>query len=123
MPDRVSLRRERAFAALFESFYSGRSGPIAVFRLYQPGPRCTGSGETPVVGTERGVLVGRDGPRKENRAQTDDPGGNFGRGGEGKTVSQEGAVLVNGEVCTMRGKKIRPGDRVELAGEIALIVE
>lgn len=44
-------------------------------------------------------------------------------GGEAKTVIQEGAVLVNGEVCTMRGKKIRPGDRVELAGEIALIVE
>lgn len=44
-------------------------------------------------------------------------------GGEAKTVIQEGAVLVNGEVCTMRGKKIHPGDRVELAGEIALIVE
>lgn len=44
-------------------------------------------------------------------------------GGEAKLVIQEGDVTVNGEVCTMRGKKIRPGDRVELGGEIALIVE
>ena len=44
-------------------------------------------------------------------------------GGEAKLAIQEGDVLVNGEVCTMRGKKIRPGDRVELGGEIALIVE
>lgn len=44
-------------------------------------------------------------------------------GGEAKISIQEGTVLVNGEVCTMRGKKIRPGDRVELAGELALMVE
>ena len=44
-------------------------------------------------------------------------------GGMAKTEIQEGNVFVNGEVCTMRGKKIRPGDRVELGGEIALIVE
>ena len=29
-------------------------------------------------------------------------------GGEAKLVIQEGDVTVNGEVCTMRGKKIRP---------------
>ena len=33
-------------------------------------------------------------------------------GGEAKAAVQEGLVSVNGEVCTMRGKKIRPGDRV-----------
>ena len=33
-------------------------------------------------------------------------------GGEAKTVIAEGLVTVNGEVCTMRGKKIRAGDRV-----------
>ena len=44
-------------------------------------------------------------------------------GGEAKMAIQDGDVTVNGEVCTMRGKKIRPGDRVELGGEIALIVE
>ena len=33
-------------------------------------------------------------------------------GGEAKLMVQEGQVLVNGEVCTMRGKKIRPGDDV-----------
>lgn len=38
-------------------------------------------------------------------------------GGEAKIMIQEGEVLVNGEVCTMRGKKIRPGDVVEYAGQ------
>ena len=33
-----------------------------------------------------------------------------------KTFIQEGDVLVNGEVCTMRGKKLRPGDVVSFAG-------
>ena len=32
-------------------------------------------------------------------------------GGMAKTVIQEGDVLVNGEVCTMRGKKLYPGDK------------
>ena len=39
-----------------------------------------------------------------------------GTGGESKYVISEGMVKVNGEVCTMRGKKIYPGDRVEFAG-------
>ena len=34
-------------------------------------------------------------------------------GGEAKVMVQEGLVTVNGEVCTMRGRKIRPGDTVE----------
>lgn len=34
-------------------------------------------------------------------------------GGEAKTVITEGMVSVNGEVCTMRGKKIHPGDVVK----------
>ena len=38
-------------------------------------------------------------------------------GGEAKEVIQDGQVKVNGEVCTMRGKKCRPGDIVEFAGE------
>lgn len=43
-------------------------------------------------------------------------------GGEAKLLIQEGQVRVNGEICTMRGKKIRPGDRVEL-GKTTLLVE
>ena len=35
-------------------------------------------------------------------------------GGEAKLSVQEGYVLVNGEVCTMRGKKLRDGDTVEI---------
>lgn len=34
-------------------------------------------------------------------------------GGQAKELVLEGQVKVNGEVCTMRGKKIRPGDVVE----------
>ena len=33
-------------------------------------------------------------------------------GGEAKELVQGGAVKVNGEVCTMRGKKLHPGDEV-----------
>ena len=40
-----------------------------------------------------------------------------GTGGEAKIVIQNGAVLVNGEDCTMRGKKIRPGDTVAFDGK------
>ena len=35
-------------------------------------------------------------------------------GGEAKERIQAGEVKVNGEVCTMRGKKLRPGDKVFL---------
>ena len=38
-------------------------------------------------------------------------------GGEAKERIQSGEVTVNGEVCTMRGKKIRPGDDVCFAGQ------
>ena len=38
-------------------------------------------------------------------------------GGEAKMAIADGLVSVNGEVCTMRGKKIRPGDRVSFCGQ------
>lgn len=38
-------------------------------------------------------------------------------GGEAKIRVLDGEVTVNGEVCTMRGKKIRPGDIVRFAGK------
>ncbi|MBR6243605.1 MAG: RNA-binding S4 domain-containing protein [Ruminococcus sp.] len=44
-----------------------------------------------------------------------------GSGGEAKNLIQNGEVLVNGEVCTMRGKKIRPGDKVELGGKEVIV--
>lgn len=37
-------------------------------------------------------------------------------GGEAKNRIQNGEVLVDGEVCTMRGKKLLPGMTVELDG-------
>lgn len=38
-------------------------------------------------------------------------------GGEAKERIQAGEVTVNGEICTMRGRKIRPGDDVCFQGE------
>lgn len=38
-------------------------------------------------------------------------------GGEAKEAVQQGLVRVNGEVCTLRGRKLRPGDRFEYAGQ------
>lgn len=35
-------------------------------------------------------------------------------GGEAKLLIQDGYVKVNGKVCVQRGKKIRPGDCVEI---------
>ena len=49
--------------------------------------------------------------------------GLVGTGGESKIRITEGEVLVNGEVCTQRGRKLHPGDRVELGGETLLVTE
>ena len=43
--------------------------------------------------------------------------GAVGTGGEAKLRIGNGEVLVNGEVCTMRGKKLRGGDTVQLGKE------
>jgi len=37
-------------------------------------------------------------------------------GGHAKVVIQDGEVKVNGEVCTMRGKKLRDGDTATVPG-------
>lgn len=42
--------------------------------------------------------------------------GVLGSGGQAKAVIADGLVKVDGEVCTMRGKKLRPGDVVSFAG-------
>ena len=42
-------------------------------------------------------------------------------GGEAKQLILDGEVTVNGEVCTMRGKKLRPGDKFGFNGEVYLI--
>ena len=44
-------------------------------------------------------------------------------GGEAKMLIQEEQVLVNGEVCTMRGKKLRTGDKFTFNGETYLICD
>ncbi len=42
-------------------------------------------------------------------------------GGQAKILIQEGEAMVNGEVCTMRGKKLYPGDRFRFMGQSYLI--
>jgi len=43
-------------------------------------------------------------------------------GGDAKLIIQEGRVSVNGEVCTMRGRKLRPGDKAVIDNETELVV-
>ncbi len=43
-------------------------------------------------------------------------------GGIAKSVIADGFVRVNGEVCTQRGRKLRPGDTVELDGAAYRVV-
>ena len=42
-------------------------------------------------------------------------------GGTAKLEIQDGNVLVNGEVCTMRGKKLYPGDKFSFNGDTYVI--
>lgn len=42
-------------------------------------------------------------------------------GGEAKNAVQNGEIKVNGEVCTVRGKKLRDGDKIEAFGEEIII--
>lgn len=42
-------------------------------------------------------------------------------GGEAKIIISEGMVLVNGEVELRRGRKLRPGDVVEVGGNSFLV--
>ncbi len=44
-------------------------------------------------------------------------------GGEAKILIQEGEVTVNGETCTQRGKKLRPGDVAVLSGRLEITVQ
>ena len=39
-------------------------------------------------------------------------------GGAAKIFIQDGEVKLNGEICTMRGKKIRKGDKVKIFNEL-----
>ena len=44
-------------------------------------------------------------------------------GGMAKAAIQDGEVSVNGEICTMRGKKLRPGDKFTFMDQTYLIKE
>ena len=44
-------------------------------------------------------------------------------GGEAKVLIADGQVLVNGEVCTMRGKKLRPGDTFCFNGVVYAVTQ
>ncbi len=42
-------------------------------------------------------------------------------GSEAKEIILDGQVKVNGEICTMRGKKIRSGDTVTVNGQDIIV--
>ncbi len=42
--------------------------------------------------------------------------GLLGSGGQAKAVIKDGLVKVDGEVCTVRGKKLRGGEIIEFSG-------
>lgn len=44
-------------------------------------------------------------------------------GGEAKQLIQEEQVKVNGEICTMRGKKLRSGDKFSFMGNTFVITD
>lgn len=46
-----------------------------------------------------------------------------GSGGMAKNFIQNGEVEVNGKTCTMRGKKLRPGDSVRFNGAEYLVAD
>lgn len=43
-------------------------------------------------------------------------------GGQAKLLIQSGQVRVNGVVETRRGRKLRPGDRAEVGGEVLIVM-
>lgn len=47
--------------------------------------------------------------------------GVVGTGGQAKMIIQDGLVLVNGEVCTMRGKKLRNGDKFQFEDNLFIV--
>jgi ribosome-associated protein len=49
--------------------------------------------------------------------------GILGTGGMAKAVIQDGLVTVDGEVCTMRGKKLRGGEVVSFNGETVKVTK
>lgn len=43
-------------------------------------------------------------------------------GGHAKTVILDGEVEVNGEICLVRGKKLRAGDKVKFDGAVFEVI-
>lgn len=44
-------------------------------------------------------------------------------GGQAKVLIQDGEILVNGEPCVQRGKKLRPGDTLSYETKSFVIAE
>ena len=50
-------------------------------------------------------------------------GGITSTGGQAKFLIQGGSVLVNDEICTQRGKKMRNGDKATYNGKILEVLQ
>lgn len=44
-------------------------------------------------------------------------------GGQAKFMIQNGEIKVNGEICTMRGKKMRAGDKAEFKNKLVEVAQ
>ena len=44
-------------------------------------------------------------------------------GGEAKMIIEDEIVKVNGEICTQRGRKLRPGDKLDIDGQYFKVVD
>ena len=43
-------------------------------------------------------------------------------GGEAKMIIEDEIVKVNGETCTQRGRKLRPGDKIDIDGQLFKVI-
>jgi ribosome-associated protein len=62
-------------------------------------------------------------PRKLRLDQFLKKEGLVGTGGEAKVRIQAGEVTLNGETCTQRGRGLRAGDVIVIAGETRTVEE
>ena len=93
-----------------------REGLTAVVSVKLTTPQFEGQTKTKLGNSEAKTFV--------QRVMTDKLGDWFdAHPNEAKNIIQAGDVSVNGEGCTMRGKKMRPGDRAVIDGELELVVQ
>ncbi|MDR1674277.1 MAG: RNA-binding S4 domain-containing protein [Oscillospiraceae bacterium] len=78
-------------------------------------PAPAGKGKSETVKNTRALKIGTEYIKLDSLLKY---AGLSGTGSEAKAAVKDGLVKVGGQVCLMRGKKIRPGDTVEFDGNV-----